>query len=72
MYDLIAVDKSISTDELFHVDTCLSFGEPVLYLFAEINFAKLGYDVSIVLGCVDFVQSQDIGKLLHFLENLDL
>jgi hypothetical protein len=72
MYDFVAVDKAVSADQLFHVDTGLSFGEPLLYLFAKIAFAKLSYDIGVVLGRVDFVQSQDVGKRLHFLENLDL
>lgn len=72
MDNFVAVDERISCDELFHESTGFHFRDFFLDYFAEVAIAQLGDDVSIVLRSVDLVQSQDIGKFLHFLEDLNL
>ena len=71
MDDLFREDEGISIEELLHIGACLGFGEFFLDFLAKIAVAELGDDVGVVLGGVDFVQGENIGVLLHVLEDFD-
>ena len=71
MNDFVFVDEGISCYELFHEVACFWLIKFFLNSFAEVWVAELGDDVSIVLGRVDLVEGEDVGELLHFLEDFD-
>ena len=72
MDDLFFGKVQIPRKHLFHVSSCLLFRQTFLQTLAEIRFAELGDDVSIVLGGVDLVEVEDVRQISEFFQDLYL
>ena len=62
----------VTYQNLLHVRDSLGLGQTFFEGFVEIRVAQLGYDVCVILGGVDLMQTKDVRQGLEFLQHLDL
>ena len=72
MNDVLLREVKIANDNLLDKVCGFSLGQPLFDELAQIWFAQLSNDVSVIFGGVDFVKAEDVRKAFEFLEHLDL
>jgi len=72
MNDFLAIDLQIPLNNLIHEIIRLVLGQLLLHFHVQITRTQLSYDVSVILGCVYFMESEDVGDILYLLEDFDL